>query len=111
MGRLSVGGELTLPVGGGLPLLALGAEAVQLELVVRDREAVLLGDPVLQLRDALVLELRDVAAGGADKVVVVVAVARRSRTGLAALDEPRRGQRSAPQSLTRAVHCTAAAPS
>src|SRR5207302_197385 len=74
--RFSFGwrGGLSLPVGVGLPLLARRAEPVQLELVVRDGEAVLLGHPVLKLLDSLVLELGDVAAGGADQVVVVVAL-------------------------------------
>src|ERR1700682_659984 len=59
-----------LPVGVGVPLLARCAEAVQLELVVGDGEAVVLGHPVLQFLDTLVLELGDGAAGSADQVIM-----------------------------------------
>src|SRR5216684_2339933 len=54
------------------PALAVLAEAVQLQLVPRHLEAVVAGDHVLQLLDALVLELDDLVAAGADQVVVVM---------------------------------------
>src|SRR5207237_10818524 len=48
--RFSFGwrGGLSLPVGVGLPLLARRADAVQLELVVRDGEGLVLGHPFLE---------------------------------------------------------------
>src|SRR5256714_3891596 len=103
--RFSFGwrGGLSLPVGVGLPLLARRAEPVQLELVVRDGEAVLLGHPVLKLLDSLVLELGDVAAGGADQVIVVVPIQGRLVAGLTALEVPRRRQPGVGEDLHRPV--------
>src|SRR5438270_12949688 len=103
--RFSFGwrGGLSLPVGVGLPLLARRAEPVQLELVVRDGEAVLLGHPVLKLLDSLVLELGDVAAGGADQVVVVVPVQGPLVAGLPPFEVPRRRQPGVGEDLHRPV--------
>src|SRR5438270_4992026 len=99
-----VGGPLlALPVGVGLPLPARRAEPVELELVVRDGEAVLLGHPVLKLLDALVLELGDVAAGGADQVIVVVPIQGRLVAGLSALEVPRRREPGVGEDLHRPV--------
>src|SRR5205807_4755098 len=55
----------------------LPAEAVELQLMVGDGETVLRGDPVLKFLDTLVLELEDVAARGADQVIVVMPIERR----------------------------------
>src|SRR5690348_11241949 len=105
------GGAFAAPWGPGSALLfrkpaarlAGGAEAVQLQLVMGDGEAVLARHPVLELLDAFVLELGDVAAGGADEVVVVVAVQRRLVAGLRALEVPRRGEAGVGEDLHGAV--------
>src|SRR4051812_4101199 len=84
--------ELTLLVGGFLALVAGLAEAVELQLVVRDGEAVFAGDAILELLDALVLELDDVAAGGADQVIVVVPIEGGLVARLAAFEVPGGGE-------------------
>src|SRR4051812_46702221 len=73
------------------PLAAGAAVAVQLELVVRHEEAVLAGDAVLQLLDALVLELFDASAEHADHVVMMLAVERGLVLRLPAFEMARRG--------------------
>src|SRR5438552_3154437 len=81
VGFLSAGERVS-----ALSLLAGLAEPVELQLVVGDGEAVLRGDAVLKLLDALVLELDDVAAGSADEMVVVMPIEGSLVAGLPALE-------------------------
>src|SRR5256885_9315451 len=77
--------------------LARLAQAVQLELVTGDEEAVLAGDEVLQLLDAFVLELDDGVAARADEMIVGMAAQGGLVARLAVLGVPpaREGPRAA----------------
>src|SRR5574341_655721 len=59
---------------GMLSLAASRAEAIQFQLVSRDRKAVSGGDFLLQALDVAVFELDDLAAVGADEMVMVTLV-------------------------------------
>src|SRR6266849_299094 len=81
----------------------MAAEPVQLELVVGDVEAVVFGDGLLQLLDALVFELDDAAAGSADEMVVVMAIEGRLIARLPALEMAGAGQARVGENLHRAI--------
>src|SRR5712692_799618 len=86
------------------PALAVLAEAVQLQLVPRHLEAVVAGDHVLQLLDALVLELDDPVAAGADQVIVVMAADGGLVPRLPVLEVARAGEACVGEDLHGAVH-------
>src|SRR5262249_51301176 len=88
---------------GDRPLARL-AEAVQLHLVRGDLEPVLARHLVLQRLDAVVLELDDGAAPGADQVVVVVPADRRLVARLPVAEVARVGEPALVEQLHRPVH-------
>src|ERR1700686_2548458 len=77
---------------GRLPGPAVHAQPVQLQLVSRDREAVLMRHLILELLDPLVLELDDGVAGGADEGIGVVGVGGGLVPGLAVVEVARAGE-------------------
>src|SRR5262249_34376583 len=100
--RTSSSGPRRVSPGDG-PLARL-AEAVQLHLVRGDLESVLARHLVLERLDAVVLELDDGAAAGADEVVVVVPPDRRLVAGLPVAEVPRVGEPALVQKLHRPGH-------
>src|SRR5207302_10402996 len=88
---------------GGLLDPAMAAEPVQLELVVGDVEAVVFGDGLLQLLDALVFELDDASAGSADEMVVAMAIEGRLVARLPPLEMAGAGQARVGKNLHRAI--------
>src|SRR5690606_10816115 len=77
----------------------VAAQAVELHLVRGDLEAVGARDAVLERLDAVVLELDDLPAGGADEVIVVIAPHRGLVARLAIAEVARVGEAAVVQQL------------